>query len=93
MGFPPRNSSPGEEASSGPPSPPVLPNPAGSQRPRKPVLQAETVVECGAGGLPNKAGRCLLNVGWPNTLGFRDVLSRLLDSGETVLASCSYGFA
>lgn len=86
----------GEEASSGPPSPPVLPNPAGNQRPRKPVLQAETVVKCGAGGLANKVSRCLLNLSkadWPNTLGFREVLSRLLDSGETVLASCTYGFA
>ena len=64
----------GEEASSGPQSPPVLPNPAGSQRPQKPVLQAETVVKCDARGLANKVGCCLLSlsmVGWPNTLGFQ----------------------
>ena len=64
----------GEEASSGPPSPPVLPNPAGSQRPQKPVLQAETVVKCGAKGLANRVGRCLISlstVGRPNTLGFQ----------------------
>ena len=55
-------------------SPPVLPNPAGSQRPQKPVLQAETVVKCGVRGLANKVGCCLLSlsmVGWPNTLGFQ----------------------